>query len=142
VEQDKSIDKLTVGDLIALLDWHQVKMPQKSKKDDKLGQWMQILAEGWQPPEYQWWTDVDKQRLLALLTSKIGLTDTCYGRKLKCCKRELEAAIDHMSRDNQITMRRQFDEMDAAEAIAALDEAGIKEGVQLTADPLPFHPGK
>jgi hypothetical protein len=106
VEQGKSIDKLTVGNLNALLDWHQVKMPQKSKKEDKLGQWMQILTEGRQPPEYQWWMDVDEQRLLALLMSKIGLTDTCYGRKLKRCKRELEAAIDCTSRDDQIAMRR------------------------------------
>jgi hypothetical protein len=113
VEQGKSVDKLTFGNSNAFLDWHQVKMPQKSKKDDKLGQWMQILAEGRQPPEYQRWTDVDEQRLLALLTSKIGLTDTCYGHELKCCKRELEAAIDHMSRDNGIAMRRRFDEMDA-----------------------------
>jgi hypothetical protein len=32
--------------------------------------------------------------------------------------------------------------MDATEALAALDKAGIKEAVQLTADPLPFGPGK
>jgi hypothetical protein len=76
-------------------------MPQKSKKDDKLGRWMQILVEGRQPPEYQQWTDVDEQRLLlALSMSEIGLTDTCYGRKLKRCRRELEAAIDHMSWDD------------------------------------------
>jgi hypothetical protein len=100
VEQGKSVDKLTVGNLNALLDWHQVKMPQKSKKEDKLGWWMQILVEGWPPPEYQWWTDVDEQRLLALSTSKIGLTDTCYGRKLKRRKREMETAVDHMSWDD------------------------------------------
>ncbi len=106
VEQGKSIDKLTVAYLNALLDWHQVKMPQKSKKEDKLEQWMQILAEGQQPVEYQWWMDKDKQRLLALSTSKIGLTDSCYGHKLKRCKRESEAAIEHMSWDDSIAMRR------------------------------------
>jgi hypothetical protein len=142
VEQGKSINKLTVNNLNVLLDWHQVKMPQKSKKEDKLGRWMQILVEGWQPPEYQRWLDVGEQRLLALLTSKIGLTDTCYGRELKHCKRKLEAAGDHMSQDDQITMRRRFDGMDAAEALAALDKAGIKEAVQPTTDPLPFGPGK
>ncbi len=47
-----------------------------------------------------------------------------------------------MSQDNQIAMRRRFDEMDAVEALAALDKAVIKEAVQLTADPLPFGPGK
>jgi hypothetical protein len=47
-----------------------------------------------------------------------------------------------MSQDNQIALRRQFNEMDAAEALAALDEAGIEEAVQLTADPLPFGPGE
>ncbi len=40
VEQGKSINKLTLADLNVLLDWHQVKMPQKSKKEDKLGGWM------------------------------------------------------------------------------------------------------
>jgi hypothetical protein len=100
VEQSKSINKLIVVNLNALLDWHQVKMPQKSKKDDKVGQWMQILEEGRQPSKYQWWTDVDKQRFLALLRSEIGLTDSCYGSKLKHCKRELEAAKDYMSQDN------------------------------------------
>ncbi len=79
--------------------------------------------------EYKWWTNKDKQRLLALLTSKIGLTDMCYGRELKHCKRELEAAIEHMSRDNQIAMRRQFNEMDAEEALAAFDKAVIKEAM-------------
>ncbi len=32
--------------------------------------------------------------------------------------------------------------MDAAEALAALDEAGIEEAVHPTADPLPFCPGE
>ncbi len=100
------------------------------------------MAEGLQPAEYQRWTDEDEQRLLALLTSKLGLTDTCYGHKLKCCQRELEVAIQHMSWDDQIAMRRRFDKMDAVEALVALDEAVIKEAVQLAADPLPFGPGK
>jgi hypothetical protein len=39
-------------------------------------------------------------------------------------------------------MRRQFDEMDVVEALTALEEAVIKEAVQLTADPLPFGLGK
>jgi hypothetical protein len=50
--------------------------------------------------------DKDKQRLLALSMSKIGFTDTCYGHELKCHKRELEAAIEHMSQDDRIAMRR------------------------------------
>ncbi len=32
--------------------------------------------------------------------------------------------------------------MDVVEALAALDKAVIKEAVKLTADPLPFSPGK
>ncbi len=36
VEQGKSINKLTLANLNALLDWHQVEMPQKSKKEGKL----------------------------------------------------------------------------------------------------------
>ncbi len=46
LEQGKSIDKLTLSDLNALLEWHGVKMPQKLKKEDKLERWRQILAEG------------------------------------------------------------------------------------------------
>ncbi len=57
VEQGKSIDKPTLADLNGLLDWHQVKMLQKSKKEEELGRWMQVLVEGWQPAEYQRWTD-------------------------------------------------------------------------------------
>ncbi len=34
VEQGKSIDELTLANSNALLDWHQVKMPQESKKED------------------------------------------------------------------------------------------------------------
>jgi hypothetical protein len=37
---------------------------------------------------------------------------------------------------------RQFNEMDAMEALGALDEAVIEEVVQLTTDPLPFGLGK
>ncbi len=32
--------------------------------------------------------------------------------------------------------------MDAEEALAALDKAVVEEAMQLTADPLPFGPGK
>jgi hypothetical protein len=39
-------------------------------------------------------------------------------------------------------MRRQFNDIDAVEALAALDKAGIEEAVQPTADPLPFGRGK
>ena len=60
----------------------------------------------------------------------------------ECCQRELEVAIEHMSQGDRIAMRRQFNEMDAVEALAAHYKAVIVEAVQLTADPLPFGPGK
>jgi hypothetical protein len=129
MEQGKSIDKLNVSDLNALLEWHGVKMPQKLKKEDKLERWRQILAEGGeQPPDVRGWTDEDEQRLLVLSASEIGLADTCFGRELKRQKREMEAAIEHFSLEGRNAMRRRLDEIDAEEALTmALEEAPTEE---------------
>ena len=129
MEQGKRIDKLNVSDLNVLLEWHGVKMPQKSKKEDKLERWRQILAEGGeQPPDVRGWTDEDEQRLLALSTSEIGLADTCFGRELKRQKREMEAAIEHFSSEDRNAMRRRLDEIVAEEALTmALEEAPTEE---------------
>ena len=118
----KSIDKLNVSELNALLEWHGVKMPQKSKKEDKLERWRQILAEeGEQPPAVQGWTDEDEQRLLSLSASEIGLADTCFGRELKRQRREMEAAIEHFSSEDRNVIRRRLDELDAKEVLASMD---------------------
>jgi hypothetical protein len=102
---------------------------QKSKKEDKLERWRQILAEGEeQPPAVRGWTDEDEQRLLALSASEIGLADTCIGRELKHQKREMEAAIEHFSLEDRNAMRRKLDEINAKEALTkALEEAPMEE---------------
>ncbi len=100
---------------------------QKSKKEDKMERWRQILAEGERPPAVRGWTDEDKQRLLALSTSEIGLADMCFGRELKRQKREMEAAIEHFCWEERIAMRRRLDEIDAEEALKALEEAPTEE---------------
>ena len=87
------------------------------------------MAEGGEQPPAVWgWTDKDEQRLLALSTSEIELADTCFGRKLKCQKREMEAAIEHFSLEDRNAMRRRLDEIDAEEALTkALEEAPTEE---------------
>ncbi len=100
---------------------------QKSKKEDKLERWRQILAEGEQPPAVWGWADEDKQRLLALSTSELGLADTCFWRELKRQKREMKAAIEHFHWEERIAIRRRLDKIDAKEVRKALEEAPTEE---------------
>ena len=79
IAQGKSVDLLLVTELDALLAWHQVDKTKGAKKADKLETWKKILLDGQQPPEYEHWTEEDKERLLALCVTKIEMKDTQYG---------------------------------------------------------------
>jgi hypothetical protein len=51
----------------------------------------------------------------------------CFGRELKRQKREMEAAIEHFCWGERIAMKRRLDEIDAEEALKALEEAPTEE---------------
>jgi len=69
-----------VPQLNSLLAWHQVSVPSKFKKAEKLARWREILASQQPPPPYAKWTDEDKQQLVALQSDVIGIGDTVLGR--------------------------------------------------------------
>ena len=79
VAQGMSVDSLLVTELDALLAWHQADKTKGGKKADKFEQWKKILSDGQQSPEYEWSTEEDKERLLALCVTKIEMKDTQYG---------------------------------------------------------------
>jgi len=101
LEQGKPVNLLSVADLDVLLAWHQAPKMKGVKKAGKLEQWMAIRADGEPPPAYDRWTDEDEQRLLALHTTIIDISDTQYGREMAVKKRELEAAADHFNREER-----------------------------------------
>jgi hypothetical protein len=89
LEQGKPVNLLSVADLVVLLEWHQAPKTKGAKKADKLQQWMAIRADGEPLPAYYRWTDGDEQRLVALHTTNIDISDTQYGREVALKKREL-----------------------------------------------------
>ena len=72
------------------------------------------------PPPYERWTEDDEQRLVSLQSEDvIGIEDTMFGREVALKKRELEAAVNHFTREERAAMRRKLKEMDDAEDAAA-----------------------
>jgi hypothetical protein len=73
---------------------------------------MAIRADGEPPPAYDRWMDEDEQRLVALHTTNIDISDTQYGLEVAPKKRELEAAADHFNREERDELRKKWDAMD------------------------------
>jgi hypothetical protein len=59
---------------------------------------MQILAEGWQPAEYQLWMDEDKQRLLAFFDEQ----DRTHGYVLWARAETLQEGIGGGNRTHEL----------------------------------------
>jgi len=125
LEQGKPVNLLSVADLDVLLAWHQAPKMKGVKKVGKLQQWMAIRADGKPPPAYDRWKDEDEQRLVALHTTNIDISDTQYGHEVALKKRELEAAADHFNREERDELGKKRDAMDvedAEEAVTSLQE--------------------
>ena len=115
IAQGKPIESLSVNELDSLLAWHQVPKKAGAKKAEKLEQWRAILADGRTPPSIERWTDDDEERLLEVMSDKIDIKDTHYGRELALKERELEAMLDNMSQEKRRELRRKLDELDVEE---------------------------
>ncbi len=81
-----------------------------AKKADKLVQWQNIVASEKAPPLFARWTNDDEERMNGLTTESISIADTHYGQHAALMERELEAAVDSMSRDKRNELRRKLDE--------------------------------
>ena len=67
---------------------------------------MAIMLDGGQPPYYKRWTDEDEQRLVALQTSNIDISNMQYGHEVALEKRELEAVVDHFSQEERDELQK------------------------------------
>jgi hypothetical protein len=95
--------------LDVLLAWHQAPKVSGAKKADKLVQWQNIVASEKAPPLFARWTNDDEEMMNGLTTESIDIADTHYGRHATLMERELEAAVDSMSRDKRNELRRKLD---------------------------------
>ena len=114
----KLVEDLKGADLDVLLKWHQVKMEKGAKVPDKRRVWSEIVEEGRSPPSYEKWTEEDEERLMATAKSSLTLADTRFGREVATRKRELEASVDFMSREERERMIRKLHELNEEEAPA------------------------
>jgi hypothetical protein len=114
----KLVADLKGADLDVLLKWHQVKMEKGAKVPDKRRVWSEIVEEGRSPPSYEKWTEEDEERLMATTKSGLSLADTRFGREVATRKRELEASVDFMSREERERMIRKLHELNEEEAPA------------------------
>ena len=64
------------------------------------------------PPLFACWMNDDEEMMNGLTTESISITDTHYGRHAALMERELEAAVDSMSRDKRNELRRKLDEFE------------------------------
>ena len=110
LQQERSVQLLNVKELDVLLAWHQAPKVSGAKKADKLVQWQNIVASEKAPPLFARWTNDDEERMNGLTTESISIADTHYGRHAALMERELEAAVDSMSRDKRNELRRKLDE--------------------------------
>ena len=86
---------------------------------------MAIRADGEPPPAYDRWMDEDEQRLVALHTTNIDISDTQHMCEVALKKRELEAVANHFSWEKRDKLRKKWDVMDvedAEEAMTSLQE--------------------
>ena len=95
-------------------------MEKGAKVPDKRRVWKEICEEGRSPPLYEKWTEEDEERLMATMKSNLSLADAVASRK-----RELEASVDFMSREERERMIRKLHELNEEEALATA--TGVEE---------------
>ncbi len=78
------------------------------------------MSSGKQPPDYDWWTAEEEERLTARQGAKVDIGDTQYEWELALRERELMAAANTMNREKRAALWQKLDEMDAEEALNAL----------------------
>ena len=96
---------LKVKELDVLLAWYQAPKVSGAKQADKLVQWQNIVASKKAPPLIACWMNDDEERMNGLTMESISTADTHYGRHAALMERELEAAVDSMSRDKRNELR-------------------------------------
>jgi (p)ppGpp synthase/HD superfamily hydrolase len=101
---------LKVKELDVLLAWYQAPKVSGAKQADKLVQWQNIVASKKAPPLIACWMNDDEERMNGLTMESISTADTHYGRHAALMERELEAAVDSMSRDKRNELLRKMDE--------------------------------
>ena len=109
LQQERSVQLLNVKELDVLLAWHQAPKVSGAKKQTS---WYNVrkLWPAKRPPLFAHWTNDDEERMNGLTTKSISIADTHYGRHAALKERELEAAVDSMSRDKRNELRRKLDE--------------------------------
>ena len=60
--------------------------------------------------------DEDEERLVALNTTNLDISNTQHGREVARKNRGLEAAADHFSREERDELQKKCDAMDAEDA--------------------------
>jgi hypothetical protein len=120
LDAGKNVESLLVSELDTLLAWHRVAKTKGSKKEDKLEQWKDIVAKGQQPPQFERWTDDDKQKLAPLMSDEVDMAETYYRREQALHERELEATVYCMSREKRDELRRKLDQIDMANAVTSV----------------------
>ena len=103
---------LNIAELEVLLKWQHAPKTKGAKKADKLQQWMVIMPCVGQPPAYKRWTDEDEQRLVALQTTNIDISNTQYECEVALKKRELEAAADRFSPEERDELQKKWDALE------------------------------
>ena len=96
-----------------------------SKVPDKRRVWKEIFDEGRSPPSYEKWTEEDEERLMASSKSELTFADTQFRRAIATKKRELEASVDFMRREERDRMIRKLIELNEEEALATA--TGVEE---------------
>jgi hypothetical protein len=72
---------------------------------------------------FEKWTEEDEERLMDTTKSALSLADTRFGRAVATRKRELEASVDFMSREERDTKLSELNE----EEEALVTATGVEE---------------
>ena len=90
------------------------------------GEGGEIVEEGRSLPSYKKWTEEDKERLMVTSKSDLTLTDTRFGRAVATKKREMEASVGFMRREERDRMIRKLNKLNEEEALATAT-GGVEE---------------
>jgi hypothetical protein len=101
-------------------------MEKGAKVPDKRRVWKEIFEEGRSLPSFEKWTEEDKERLMDTTKSDLSLADTRFGRAVATRKRELEASVDFMSREERERMIQKLSELNEEEE-ALVTATGVEE---------------
>ena len=116
----KSYENMLAPELEKCLLWYHIKKQYQGGGERKLARWNPICTQNQAPPSYEKWTVEDKAKLDEMNKKIVEMKDTSIVIFEANNKREYDAVVDKIPKEERDTLRRMLEYQENMEEYMAI----------------------